>query len=135
MIVRRLGAGDEAVVERLATRDAQTALLSDDRTLFVAAFEDGQPIGFVLGYELPRRHGDATTLFVYEVEVAADRRRRGVAKAMFGELERLARERGIRTSFVLTNEANEPAMRLYESLGGKRPNHDDVLWDFEYRAR
>jgi hypothetical protein len=33
---------------------------------------------------------------------------------------------------VLTNEANEAAMELYRSLGGVRPNTDDVLLDFEY---
>ena len=43
-----------------------------------------------------------------------------------------ARERGIRQGFVLTNEANEAAMELYRSLGGVRPNADDVLFDFEY---
>ena len=86
----------------------------------------------MLAYELLRRHGDASHLFVYEVGVAAGWRRRGVATALFGELERLARSRGIRRAFVLTNAANEPAMRLYDSLGGVRPNGDDVLWELEY---
>ena len=60
------------------------------------------------------------------------RRRRGVATALFRELAVIARTRGIARGFVLTNEANEAAMELYRSLGGERPNRDDVLWDFTY---
>jgi ribosomal protein S18 acetylase RimI-like enzyme len=55
-----------------------------------------------------------------------------VATELLHELQRIARARGIRHGFVLTNESNEAAMGLYRSLGGERPNTDDVLWDFEY---
>lgn len=137
MNVRRLGLGDEGVVIALAertppSREHAAELLRDDRTIFLVAFEDGDPAGFVFGYELLRRHGDPTILFVYEVDVREAYRRRGVATALFEELERLARARGIRRAFVLTAESNEPAMRLYESVGGVRPYDDDVMWRFEY---
>ncbi len=132
MIVQRLRPGDEAVVERLATRPPQTALLGDERTIFLAALDGVTPLGFVLAYELPRRHGDPSILFVYEIEVAAGCRRQGVATRLLSELERIARTRGVRTGFVLTSAADEPAMRLYESLGGVRQHDDDVMWDFEY---
>jgi aminoglycoside 3-N-acetyltransferase I len=135
--VRRLGPGDEQVVERLAEQappERASELLADERTIFLAAFEDGQdePVGFVLAYELLRRHGEPSRLFVYEVGVEAEARRRGVATALLRELARIASAHGIRRGFVLTNEANEAAMELYRSLGGVRPNTDDVLFDFEY---
>ena len=136
MTVRQLGPGDEQVVERLAEHapPARTAeLLADERTIFLVAFEgEAEPIGFVLAYELLRRHGDPSRLFVYEVGVAPDARRRGVATELMHELARIARARGIPGGFVLTNERNEPAMALYRSLGGVRPNPDDVLFDFNY---
>jgi ribosomal protein S18 acetylase RimI-like enzyme len=128
--VRRLGPGDEDVVRRLATNEPQTALLADDRTIFLAAFQAGEPIGFVFGYELPRRHGHPSMLFVYEVEVRAACRGQGVATKLFLELERIARARGIHEGFVLTEPDNDPANRLYESLGGTR--EDVVMWDFGY---
>jgi ribosomal protein S18 acetylase RimI-like enzyme len=135
--VRRLGPGDERVVEQLAEEasPARAAeLLADERTIFLAAFDDdeAEPIGFVLAYELLRRHGDPSRLFVYEVGVTPEARRRGVATELLRELARIARTRGIRRGFVLTNETNEAAMELYRSLGGVRPNADDVLFDFEY---
>ena len=135
MTVRRLGLGDEDVVERLAEEPppARVAeLLADERTIFLVAFEESEPIGFVLAYELLRRHGEPSQLFVYEVGVAPEARRRGVATELLRELARIARARGIHRGFVLTNEANEAAMELYRSLGGVRPNTDDVLFDFEY---
>ena len=122
---------------RLATREPPalaSELLADDRTVFLVAFERGDPIGFVLAYELIRRHGAASQLFVYEVEVAAACRRQGVGTALLRELERLARVRGIRQGFVLTDGDNEPAMRLYEAVGGVRP-HEETMWEFEYGER
>ena len=137
MIVRRLGPGDEHVLERLAEQGPPARaeeLLADERTLFLAAFdgEEPEPVGFVLAYELLRRHGEPSRFFVYEVGVAPEARRGGVATELLRELRRIARARGIRHGFVLTNEANEAAMELYRSLGGVRPSTDDVLWDFDY---
>jgi ribosomal protein S18 acetylase RimI-like enzyme len=129
-VVRRLGLGDEEVVRRLAEGEAQTALLADDRTTFLVAFRAAEPIGFVFGYELPRRHGNPSILFVYEVEVDPAWRGQGVATMLFRELERIAVSRGIREGFVLTERDNEPALRLYASLGGERV--DSVMWDFAY---
>jgi ribosomal protein S18 acetylase RimI-like enzyme len=135
VIIRRLGPGDEHVVERLAEQappERASELLADDRTVFLVAFEESEPIGFVLAYELLRRHGEPSRLFVYEVGVEPEARRRGVATELLRELQRIARARGIRHGFVLTNESNEAAMELYRSLGGVPPNSDDVLFDFEY---
>jgi aminoglycoside 3-N-acetyltransferase I len=135
VIVRRFARGDEAIVEALAEAEPQTALLDDPRTIFLAALDDdGRPIGFVFGYELPRRHGDPTMLFVYEVGVSAAYRRRGVATRLLRELAAVARGRGIAAGFVLTSASNTAAMALYESVGGTRPGCDDVLWDFEWSA-
>jgi ribosomal protein S18 acetylase RimI-like enzyme len=133
MEVRRLRPGDEEVVVRLATREPQTALLQDENTIFLVAFDDeGAPMGFVFGYELPRRHREPSILFVYEVDVDAAYRRRGIASRLLRELAQIARERGIETGFVLTSASNVAAMRLYESVGGTRPSDDDVMWDFEW---
>lgn len=128
--IRRLQPGDEAIVERLATRTPRTALLQDPRTIFLVAFDDEEPVGFVLAYELPRRHGFNVTLCVYEVEVDAAHRQRGIGGQLLRELEQLARQRGVEEGFVLTDADNNAAMRLYESVGGVR--NDVVEWDFDY---
>jgi ribosomal protein S18 acetylase RimI-like enzyme len=130
--VRRLGPGDEDVVRKLAEREPQVGLLADEATIFIAAFQGNQPIGFVFGYELARRHGAPSMLFVYELEVKAACRRQGIATRLMTELERIARSRGIAEGFVLAEPDNDAANTLYESLGGRRS--DAVLWEYRYVA-
>jgi aminoglycoside 3-N-acetyltransferase I len=130
--VRRLGPGDEAVLGKLAEGAAHTALLADEHTIFLAAFQGIQAIGFVYGYELLRMDGAPSMLFVYELDVEAAYRRRGIATRLMTELERIARSRGISEGFVLTEPDNDAANTLYESLGGQRS--DAVMWDYRYTA-
>lgn len=128
--IRLLQPGDEWVVERLAEREPRTALLADPATVFAAAFADGEPIGFAFGYVLPRRHGDASIFFVYEIEVDAAHRRRGTGRELMRTLAREARARGAHEGFVLTEPGNDAANALYASLDGERTNV--AMWDFRY---
>ena len=128
--VRRLGPGDEDIVRKLAEREPQVGLLADEATIFLAAFQGDQPIGFVFGYELPRRHGGRSIRFIYELEVNEDSRRQGIATRLMTELERVARSRGIASGFVLTEPDNVAANTLYKSFGGERS--DTVMWDYRY---
>ncbi|HZS30896.1 MAG TPA: GNAT family N-acetyltransferase [Gaiellaceae bacterium] len=130
---RLLEPGDEAVVRELATYDGPgdpAGLLADPSTLLLVAFDGDRAVGFVLAHVLPRRHGDAAKLFVYELDVAETHRRRGVASALLERLAGLARDRGIRSGFVLAEPGNHPANALYYSAGGA--SHPDVTWTFSY---
>jgi ribosomal protein S18 acetylase RimI-like enzyme len=49
---------------------------------------------------------------------------------MIEELLRVVRARGVDRMWVLTNASNEPAMRLYASLGAGRMNPDDAMWEW-----
>jgi ribosomal protein S18 acetylase RimI-like enzyme len=79
---------------------------------------------------LPRRKGDRSRLFVYEVDVAETHQRRGIASALLERLAEVARERGIRTGFTLTEPDNPAGNALYERAGGS--SHADVMWTFAY---
>jgi ribosomal protein S18 acetylase RimI-like enzyme len=132
--IRLLAPGDEAVVRELATYDGPgdpEALLADQRTLMLVAFDAARPVGFVLAHVLPRRHGDPASLFVYEVDVAESHRRRGIASALLARLGELARERGIPAGFVLTEPDNGPANALYRDAGGAT-EAVVVQWGFRY---
>ena len=120
MEIRRLGPGDEDIVRVLATREPHTELLQDERTIFLVAFDGDEP-----------RHDPPTKLLVYEVDVAEAHRGRGVGKALLAELALIARNRGIRHGWVLTDRGNEAAMALYLSAGGLNP-HEETMWEFDY---
>jgi aminoglycoside 3-N-acetyltransferase I len=132
--IRLLAPGDERVVRALRTYEGDgdpEGLLADPRTLMLVAFDEERPVGFVLAHDLPRRHGDRSGLFVYEVDVAATHRRRGIARALLDQLAKLAHERGIDRGFVLTDADNEAANALYRSAGGEIEG-TDVVWQFRY---
>jgi len=131
--IRLLAPGDERVVRELATYDGPgdpEGLLADPRTVLLVALDCERPVGFVLAHELPRRHGDRANLFVYELDVVVSHRRRRIASALLARLAELARGRGIRVGFVLTEPDNEPANALYRSAGGT--SQLDVEWTFSY---
>jgi GNAT superfamily N-acetyltransferase len=132
--IRLLAPGDEDVVRELAAYDGPgdpEALLADPRTLMLVAFDGDRPVGLVLAHDLPRRHGDRAKLFVYEVDVVESHQRRGIAPALLARLAELARERGIRVGFVLTDPGNGPANALYRSAGGAT-EAVTVQWQFSY---
>jgi GNAT superfamily N-acetyltransferase len=56
----------------------------------------------------------------------------GIAFRLLAPLRELARERGIRAGFVLTEPDNDPANVLYRSAGGT--SSTVVQWDFSYAA-
>ncbi|MDJ1370516.1 N-acetyltransferase [Gulosibacter molinativorax] len=84
--------------------------------LFLALSPDGEGVGFVSGVEM--RHPDKQPeMFVYELGVDKDWRRRGVAKALLGALRGEARSRGCTGMWTGTEAANGPAIATYQSMG------------------
>lgn len=148
--VKRLAVGDEEVVRYLSREDArfeeegvQAAarqqhtiesardFLADDTNVQLAAFAGGEPVGQLLAYELARRHGDGKLMFIYEIGVRDDHRRRGIGRMLFEELQAICRSRGMGRAFVITNERNKAAMAFYRDLGATRDANDDVVFDFD----
>ena len=111
--IRRLHAGDEDVIRRLADDEPRTALLADPAMIFLVAFDGEEPVGFVFGYEL---------------EVHEAHRRRGIAARLLRDLLRRAQDDGIIDAFVLTEPDNDAANALYASLGGRRSTAHMYEW-------
>ena len=136
MDIRVLRPGDEALLARAVELADEGPLAPERAARFLAepdlvnvvALDAGEPVGFVYGYVL--RRFEAVSFFIYSVDVAETHQRRGIAKAMLAKLSQMGRDGRWDEMFVFTNAANAPAMALYRSAGGVRPNPDDVMFDF-----
>ena len=142
VIIRRLGRHDDNVVLDAADLfDNQPRqewvddfLRRPAHHLFVACRGD-RAIGFVSGVEMT--HPDkGTEMFVYELAVAPDQQRRGVARALLDRLAALARERGCYGMWVLTDDDNVAALAAYRSAGASEESaHVMLTWTWSNRAR
>jgi GNAT superfamily N-acetyltransferase len=136
--VERLSSGDEDLLDGLVRRFKRSAAprasllgwLADPRRTAFAAFANGEAVGWAYGYELARVDGRPPMLVLYEIEVAAPFRRKGLGRALMDAMLGDARHRGCGEMWVLTGERNAAAMRLYASCGGVRENADDVMFTF-----
>ena len=122
-MIRRVGAADRALVHQAAglfddpLRDdaIERFLASDDHHLLLALDGD-EPVGFVTGVELT--HPDkGVEMFLYELAVDEAARRQGFGTALVEALADLARERGCRGMWVLTDDDNAAALGTYRKAG------------------
>jgi ribosomal protein S18 acetylase RimI-like enzyme len=104
-----------------ARRDAVARFLADRTHHLLLAYDGERPVGFVSGVEMT--HPDkGTEMFLYELAVDEDHRRRGVGAALVRALADLARELGCYDVWVLTEEQNEAAVATYRRAGGSAPS-------------
>ncbi len=98
--------------------EATRGFLSDGANVLLIAFEGEEPAGFVSGTQL--RHPDKATpeMFLNELAVGEAFRGRGIGRSLVAELWRLAQSRGCRGMWVLTDDDNVPANRVYSAAGG-----------------
>lgn len=93
------------------------AFLERPDSITVAAFSDGDVVGGLVAYVLPKFEQERTEVYIYDLAVAQAHRRQGIATALIGELRRIATEIGAYVIYVQADLGDEPAIALYESLG------------------
>ncbi|MEY4546177.1 MAG: hypothetical protein RL685_2372 [Pseudomonadota bacterium] len=129
--IKILSAAAAAVLERVAPDvfdhaiDAEAAalFLADPRHHLAVAIDAGVVVGFASGVHYFHPDKPVPELFVNEVGVAATHQKRGVAKAILRCLFQHARELGCGQAWVLTDQENVPAQRLYAASGGTSSEH------------
>jgi aminoglycoside 3-N-acetyltransferase I len=100
-----------------------TRLLGEDHVVVLTATIQGVVIGGLVAYELRKFEQQRREIYIYDLAVAAEHRRRGVASALIHRLRDIAAEREAWVLFVQADPGDVPAIRLYEKLGVR----EDVL--------
>ena len=95
----------------------KTNLAKDDSHVYVA-IENGKVVGGLTAYEIPMFYREEAEMFLYEIGVDKDHRRKGIARSLIEALKKTCILKGIKEIFVGTSMENHAARRLYESTGG-----------------
>lgn len=86
--------------------------------LLVAETEAGEIVGFV--FAAPERDGNSDYCGeIYSIYVLQEHQGKGTGKQLFATAVRLLREAGYKSLILRVFQANLPARRFYESLGGE----------------
>lgn len=102
-------------------------LLARDTFVAVVARVDGELVGGVTAYLLPKYEQARSELYLYDIAVAERHRRRGIATALIAALHDAARACGADTMYVQADVEDAPAIALYERLGrGRAVLHFDL---------
>jgi ribosomal protein S18 acetylase RimI-like enzyme len=98
-------------------------LLGSPGFVAVAAVQDGDLVGGLAAYALPKFEQARSEIYIYDLAVDEPFRRRGIATSLINKLRNVAVERGAYVIFVQADSDNTAAVELYSKLGVR----DDVL--------
>ncbi len=103
-------------------------LLAQPGTIALVAVGDDAVIGALTAYTLSKFEQARSEVYIYDLAVAADWRRRGVATALIAAVQAAARANGAWAVFVQADYGDEPAIALYTKLGTREDvMHFDLL--------
>jgi ribosomal protein S18 acetylase RimI-like enzyme len=87
---------------------------------FIGAFENGKLIGAVIA------SSDVRKGWINRLAVDPDYRRRGIAKVLVAEAEKVLRQRGIRIFCALIEDSNIASKELFKKCG--YVEHRDIIY-------
>ena len=119
----------ERLFDHRVDPDATRRFLANPDNELLIAYLDGDPAGFVSGTELTHPDRAQPELFLNELGVDAAHRGRGIGRALVASLWERAQARGCRGMWVLTDDANVAANKVYAAAGGTRAR-DEVMYQW-----
>lgn len=119
----------EALFDDPVDVDATRRFLASAENVLLLAYVDGSPAGFVSGTELSHPDNPDPELFLNELAVDEAHRGRGIGRALVAELWRVAQELGCRGMWVLTDDDNAAANKVYSAAGGTRVR-EEVMYQW-----
>jgi aminoglycoside 3-N-acetyltransferase I len=103
--------------------DYLRSLLAMRHFIVVVAQSGGEVVGGLAAYELQKFERDRREVYIYDLAVAKEDRRRGVATGLIAELKRVAAKRGVYVIYVQADKDDAPAIALYQGLGTREDVH------------
>ncbi len=92
-------------------------LLAQPHFIALASTSGDDVVGGLAAYVLDKFERDRREIYIYDLAVASAHRRRGIATTLIKRLIDIASQRRAYVIFVQADRDDEPAIKLYESLG------------------
>ena len=95
------------------------SLLTNQGFIVLVALADDSVAGGLAAYVLQKFEQERLEIYIYDLAVAKQHRRKGIATKLINDLRQIALERGAYVIYVQADRTDEAAIKLYESLGTK----------------
>lgn len=109
----------ETYTRKQPSQDYLRSLLGSDSFIALAALSNDRVVGGIAAYELRKFEQERSEIYIYDLAIAGEHRRKGIATALIQELRHIGRARGAYVIFVQADMGIEdgPAIALYSKLG------------------
>jgi aminoglycoside 3-N-acetyltransferase I len=98
-------------------------VLAREQVIALAAYSGNEIVGGLVAYVLDKLEQERSEIYIYDLAVSEDHRRRGIATALIANLQAHAARIGAWVIYVQADYGDEPAIALYEKLGAR----EDVM--------
>jgi len=95
------------------------SLLTKPNFIVLVAVAGDKVVGGLAAYVLDKFEQERREIYVYDLAVQEQHRRRGIATKLINELRHIAHERNAYVIYVQADKVDDAAIALYESLGTK----------------
>jgi aminoglycoside 3-N-acetyltransferase I len=113
--------GDMNAYQSAVPRDEYLqSLLSKPHFIALVALASPEVVGGLAAYVLEKFEQERREIYIYDLAVQEQHRRRGIAIRLINELRYLAHDRGAYVIYVQADRVDDAARKLYESLGTKQ---------------
>jgi ribosomal-protein-alanine N-acetyltransferase len=108
----------ECFKEEAFKKQQIASLLTNYNSISLVAKINGKIVGFIIGIIHIERN--SLVGHILTIDVSPQYRRRGVAQNLLQEIEKIFREKGVKSCRLEVREDNIAALRLYQKLGYKK---------------
>ena len=98
-------------------------VLAKDHVVALVALAGHDVLGGLVAYELDKFERARREMYIYDLAVAEQHRRQGIATALIEHLRAIAARRSAWVVYVQADHGDDPAIALYDKLGVR----EDVL--------
>lgn len=123
--------GDVSTYQDAPPSDAYlSGLLAKPHVVALVAEQREVVVGGLVAYVLEKFERERSEAYIYDLAVAEQHRRQGLATQLIELLKPIAKSLGAYVIFVQADHGDEPAILLYESLGTREDvYHFDISVD------